>query len=117
MWTSADGAKTFEGELRRYDQQEGVVEVLSKGRVLTFDQSKLSAQDIQWLGDQQATEKTSAENSTVSTVPAMEDSIAEQEVGKKLLKARLQRFEKRRYKKAELEKVPEYYLLYYAASW
>ena len=49
-WTSSDGSKTFEGELQSYDAAGGKVTVImGNGRPMTFDQDKLSADDIEWL--------------------------------------------------------------------
>jgi len=49
-WTSADGSKTFEGELQSYDAASGKVSVtLRSGKRMTFSQDKLSEEDIAWL--------------------------------------------------------------------
>jgi hypothetical protein len=49
-WTSADGAKTFEGEFLSYDPATGAVGVtLTGGKVMKFSQDKLSAADIDYL--------------------------------------------------------------------
>ncbi len=49
-WTSADGSKTFEGELQSYDAASGKVSVtLPNGKRMAFNQDKLSADDIAWL--------------------------------------------------------------------
>jgi hypothetical protein len=49
-WTSADGGRTFEGDLQSYDAASGNVTVtLPNGRRMTFTQDKLSADDIAWL--------------------------------------------------------------------
>jgi hypothetical protein len=49
-WTSADGSKTFEGELQSYDAASGKVTVtLPNRKRMTFMQDKLSADDIAWL--------------------------------------------------------------------
>jgi hypothetical protein len=49
-WTSADGGKTFEGELHSYDEATGAVEVkTSKGRTMKFKQTVLCAEDIEFL--------------------------------------------------------------------
>jgi len=49
-WTSADGTKTFEGELQSYDAASGNISVTtSSGKRMTFSQDKLSADDIAWL--------------------------------------------------------------------
>ncbi|MEC5127762.1 hypothetical protein VSU19_13430 [Verrucomicrobiales bacterium BCK34] len=103
-WTSSDGSKTFEGDLRSYDEKSGVVTVVINGRSVEFPKSKLSAEDIAFLNE--------------STMPeAAVGPDTETEVGAKVAKAKLQRLEGKRYKKAELEKNPKYYILYYSASW
>jgi hypothetical protein len=49
-WTSSDGSKTFEGELLSYDAATGNVGVtLANGKELTFNQDKLSEDDIAFL--------------------------------------------------------------------
>ncbi len=49
-WTSADGAKTFEGELQSYDAASGKVSVTKpNGKRMTFMQDMLSADDVAWL--------------------------------------------------------------------
>ena len=103
-WTSADGSKTFEGELRSYNATTGTVTVIVNGRALEFPESKLSAGDIAFL-----------EESNTDETPASPDT--ETEVGALVAKAKLQRLDGKRYRKAELEKNPEYYLIYYSASW
>ena len=51
-WTSADGTKTFQGEIKSYDPSIAVVSViLSNGSLLHFEQDKLSAADIAYLKD------------------------------------------------------------------
>ena len=46
-WTSADGSKTFEGELQSYDARKGKVTVtLPNGKRLTFSQDRLSDADV-----------------------------------------------------------------------
>ena len=52
-WTSSDGSKTFEGELKSYDPDKGTVAVtLPNGKSLNFTQDKLSADDIAFLKEQ-----------------------------------------------------------------
>lgn len=49
-WTSADGTKTFEGQLKAYDAEKGeVVVTLKNGRTLRFSQATLSVADIAYL--------------------------------------------------------------------
>jgi len=106
-WTSADGSKTFDGELRSYNATTGTVTVLVNGRVMTFTQDKLSAGDIAYL------ENWEKEKNALS--PA--EMAAESVVGQKVTKAKLHRLDGKRYRRAELDKAPEYYILYYSASW
>ena len=49
-WTSADGSKTFEGKLKSYDAEKGMVTViLSNGNSMSFKKSKLSEADITFV--------------------------------------------------------------------
>ena len=49
-WTSADGSKTFEGELQSYDAEKGLVTVtLPNGKKMKFKQDKLSEDDLTFL--------------------------------------------------------------------
>jgi hypothetical protein len=61
-WTSADGAKTFEGDLLSYDPATGAVGVtLASGKAMKFSQDKLSAADITFLKEQGKVEAPPAE--------------------------------------------------------
>ena len=57
-WTSSDGSKTFEGELKSYDASTGIVEVVVRGSDLSFTQDKLSEDDIAWLKENGAKAST-----------------------------------------------------------
>jgi hypothetical protein len=49
-WTSANGSKTFEGELTNYDATSGQVTVsIAGGKSITFAQAMLSEEDITFL--------------------------------------------------------------------
>jgi hypothetical protein len=49
-WTSADGSRTFDGELVAYDEDSGAVKVeLANGKELNFKQEILSEADIAFL--------------------------------------------------------------------
>ena len=49
-WKSSDGDRIFEGELNSYDATRGKVTVVLKNRrKLTFNQDKLSEEDVVWL--------------------------------------------------------------------
>ena len=103
-WTSSDGSKTFEGDLRSYDEESGIVTVIMNGRAVEFPKSKLSAGDITFLKEAQKPEAAAGPD-------------IETEIGAKVAKAKLQRLEGKRFKRAEVEKNPKYYILYYSASW
>ncbi len=106
-WTSSDGSRSFEGTLRSYNAETGAVTVVVNGRPLTFQEDKLSETDIAFLKE---------EEMAASRVDPAEE-LAATEVGKKVTKAKLHRLDGDRYKSAELDKAPEYYILYYSASW
>ncbi len=106
-WTSSDGAKTFEGEVKAYDAANETVTVLINGREMTFSQSKLSEADIAYVKAW----------STEANKPSVEQVLAAQKVGQNLTSRTLQRFNGKKFKSASMEKAPEYYLLYFSASW
>lgn len=106
-WTSSDGEKTFEGELKEFDATTGKVTVLVNGRQLVFDQSKLSEEDQTFLTEWKAE----------ADKPDAGEALAEQKIGSKLTDRVLSRLDGKKFKKAKLEKAPEYYLLYFSASW
>jgi len=106
-WTSSDGSKTFEGDFVRGNAES--VTVKKGGKNMTFKLSLLSEADQNWTKEaiakiaQEEAEKSAAEEFTNSAF------------GKFLAKTK--KFDGRKYKKAPLETVPEYFLLYYSASW
>ena len=105
-WTSSDGAKTFEGELKSYDADSGVVTVLVNGRPLTFPKDKLSASDIAFVEESAASSDSASSSEAASSV-----------MSEKMSKVKLHLLDGKRFKKAELTKSPEFYVLYYSASW
>ena len=108
-WTSADGSKTFEGDLRSYNPATGEVTVLINGRATTFQESVLSEADRAFL-------KESGSN-PASSSPDPSGALEKQKVGAQVLKAKLHRLDGERYKRADLAKAPEYYIMYFSASW
>jgi hypothetical protein len=80
-WTSADGAKTFEGELIAYDPASGMVGVkLPNGKEMKFSQDKLSEADIAFLKEQGKMEApvaktSSAGNASNLAVKALPDVL------------------------------------------
>lgn len=106
-WTSSDNAKTFEGDLKSFDEATGKVAVLVNGRQVVFDKDKLSEADQDFLVEW----KAEANKPDAATI------LAEQTIGKQLTSRVLSRLDGKRFKTASLEKAPEYYLLYFSASW
>lgn len=106
-WTSSDGEKTFEGDLRDYDDATGKVTVLVNGKNLVFNQDKLSEEDKTFLTEWKAE----------SEAPDPSEVLATQKVGKELTDKVLSRLDGKKFKKVSMEKTPEYYLLYFSASW
>jgi len=107
-WTSSDGERTFEGRLREYSPDSGQVTViLTNGQPLSFSEEVLSEGDRKFLAEVDA-----------SGGPSMSSlESASSVVGEQLEKTRLHRLDGRRYRRAEMEKTPEFSLLYYSASW
>jgi hypothetical protein len=72
-WTSSDGSKTFEAELTSYDPESGkVVMKRSNGKTLSFKQSILSEEDIEFLkaeGVKLAVKKSGGSKTAVKAVP------------------------------------------------
>lgn len=70
-WTSADGAKTFEGELKSYDPATGMVSVqLPNGKAMNFSQKVLSPTDVTFLGEQGKVEAPVAGSSPSGKIDA-----------------------------------------------
>lgn len=107
-WTSADGSKSFDGELRSYNEATGEVTVLINGRATTFQASVLSEADRAFL-------KESKNEPAAAADPS--EALAGQKVGAQVVKAKLHRLDGTRYKREEMAKTPEYYIMYFSASW
>ena len=106
-WTSSDGSRTFEGEIRSYDVETKTVSVRSSGRILTFTEDRLSEEDLVYLKEWKA----------AKDAPDPLETVAASVVGKEVLKTKLHRLDGKRFRSAEMEKAPEFYILYYSASW
>ena len=103
-WTSTDGSKKFEGELKTYDKEAGKVTVIMRnGRSLTFDITKLSDGDKTYLD----------ENGN-----AVAKALKAQKIGSKLGKEGiLEKIDGNKFAAYELTKAPEFYVVYFSASW
>ena len=75
-WTSADGTKTFEGELHSYDPDTGKVGVkLATGSQMNFLQDKLSADDIAFLKENGAKAAAPSSPSSSGSVKDLPDVL------------------------------------------
>ncbi|MGB0774922.1 MAG: hypothetical protein ACPG32_01920 [Akkermansiaceae bacterium] len=106
-WTSSDGSKTFEGTY--VSSTDSSATVLIKGRKRTFKLSLLSEADRKWIKTE---EKRLAEEAAKAPTGKLED----QKVGKRLM-GKTVKLEGDKYVSQDTKKVPEYYMVYYAASW
>ncbi len=109
-WTSADGSRTFEGKFRSFDETSGEAEVLINGQSVKFSIDLLSAADAEYI-------RGLAKKEDVLDPSQVKEAVEQTALGAQILKAKPLRFDGRRYRRADLVKVPEYYVLYYAASW
>jgi hypothetical protein len=109
-WTSADGKKTFEGTLKSWDESAGTVTVvMATGRTVTFDLAKLSEADQSFLKEQPVGEAGVQDGDVAAA--EFEKTV----IGKALRKMEI--LEGKSFKKHEFTKPPEFYILYYSASW
>lgn len=91
-WTSADGTKTFDGEIKSYDPKIAVVTVaLANGKSVHFEQDKLSAADIDYLKsyfeEHRTTAAPSSSNINVKEIPNVWPPTDEKPYGGKRLQA------------------------------
>jgi len=106
-WTSADGNKTIDGKF--ISSVGETVKVLVKGRSVTFKFDQLSEADRKWVAEELARNVEEKKESEVEEVEQT-DFVTK-------LASKLESFEKKSYKRAELTKNPEYFLIYFSASW
>ncbi|WP_156817127.1 hypothetical protein [Rubritalea marina] len=110
-WTSSDGSRTFEGQFKSYHEESGMVTVTKGYKKLSFPLTKLSLEDRQWIRLESQKETTAEDSASVK------EQLAEQTIGKNLKPGILEKLDGNRFVRAELDKAPEYYLLYFSASW
>lgn len=110
-WTSSDGSKTFEGEFKSYDATTEKLTVLRGGSKMVFGLDKLSEEDREWVkAHVDELEKT-------QLAEAAAGLLAEQKIGAKLQGGVLSKLEDGKFVDYELTSAPEYYLVYFTASW
>jgi hypothetical protein len=105
-WTSAEGGKKFQGE---YVSHTGDVVTVKKGfKTVRFKISLLSEDDSKWLAEQ----KANAENENKPEAPEVDAG----KIGKKLA-GNMVKLTGDKYEDAPLATAPEYFLIYFTASW
>lgn len=106
-WTSADGSKTFEGDLVSCGDTS--VTVKRGIKQMTFSLALLSEEDQKWAKEE-GTKIAAAEENKEEAAQFMDGDF-----GKALKK--LQKLDGDAFVDYELEDAPKYFLLYFSASW
>lgn len=106
-WTSADGSKTFKGEFKDFDTETNEVTVNVRGVNKKFPLSMLNDADQTWVKAELTKQK----------LADLDSVLNEQKIGKLFTQTNLSKLDTDAFKKANFEKIPEYYLLYFTASW
>ncbi|MGC6465409.1 MAG: hypothetical protein ACON38_04130 [Akkermansiaceae bacterium] len=106
-WTSSDGSKTFEGDY--LSSKDGNVTVLKNGSKLTFKLELLSEADQEYVKAE--AKKAAAEEANKAAAAEFKES----DFGKAFKK--LQKLDGKSFAKHELECAPEFFILYFSASW
>lgn len=107
-WTSADGKNNFDGDY--VSSTESTVTVIKNGQKRTFKMNLLSAEDQSWIKENGKRIEEEAREK------AAKGSIDDQKIGKKL-QGKTVRVVGGKFIQRDTTKVPEYYLLYFTASW
>lgn len=105
-WTSAEGDKTFSGDFKGFDKASGKVSVNRGGKEITFPLEVLAPADQEWV--------TAKAEELEKAKPK---DLADQKIGSQLTSRVLSRLKGKRFARAEITKAPEYYILYFSASW
>ena len=113
-WTSADGSKTFEGELRALSETaKTVTVVLEGGKIRTFPISLLSETDRDFLKKEGHKIILAANDGEGAG-----DTPQAQKIGKNLAKPGiLSKIEGKSFAEHQLTESPDYYIVYFSASW
>lgn len=111
-WTSADGKNTFEGEFVSATETRVTVE-RSNGKI-TFDISKLSDADKEFIKEESA--RAAAAAAAKEASEKLKEAPVPKALSRKLVKLDA---DGKRYEKFELEDgvIPQYYIIYFSASW
>ena len=106
-WTSSNGVTTFEGEYVSSTTRSLIF--IQKGKKETIRISRLSQADKSWIDQERR--KDAAPPKRVSY-----RSLRDQKVGKKLINQTF-RVKNNQFVTENIRKVPQYYYLYFSASW
>lgn len=106
-WTSSNKVTTFEGEYVSSTKKSLVF--IHRGKKETIRISRLCEKDQAWIAKEQLRDASPPKKVSYR-------SIKEQNVGKKLLNQTF-RVKNKQFVTDNIRKVPQYYFLYYAASW
>lgn len=109
-WTSADGSKTFNADIKSYDEKSDEVTVLKGYKKMTFKIDVLSEADRKWVIEWSKKEVASEEEVTGG-------GLDQQVIGAKLQNGVLSKLEGKKFVKYEMATAPDYYVVYYSASW
>ncbi len=108
-WTSSDESKTFTGEFKKFDSVSKLVTITRRnGRPIAFSIDKLSEADQKWIIEVGAIENKGSGN--------LEKKLEAQPIAKNIYQS-LTQLNEGKLAKAEFKFAPEYYLLYFSASW
>ena len=99
-WTSADGSKKFEGELKAFYKDDGKITVIMRnGHSVTFDIAKLSE------GDQTFLKENAAGDAAAGGGDNVQEALKAQKVGSKLSsRGLLEKIDGQKFAKYELTK-------------
>ncbi len=111
-WTTADGASSFEGAFRSFNYDTQLMQIVADGEVLDFPVNLLSEADLNYIRSLLPPPRP-REKSPEAILEEVESSA----LGAQIQKAKPYRFDGRRYRRTEFQKTPDFYILYYAASW
>ncbi len=108
VWTSADGGQKFKADFKLYEPKLDAVQLVKGGQLVVYELKKFSEEDRDWVVREHKNQKK---------VLAREQAFKNQKVGQTLKTGVLKKFDGEKFKDYTLEKMPEYYFVYFGASW
>lgn len=106
-WTSSNGVTTFEGEYVSSTTRSLIF--IHKGKKENIRVSRLSAADQTWIEQERQRDAAPRKKKSYR-------SLRDQKVGKKLINQTF-RVKGNQFVTENIRKVPQYYYLYFSASW